>query len=77
MKLRLSSLADVDPLSVPLPHGTEVITRIDRTAGDRRIDQGALGRVTGIEDGVYRVALVGHVVFAVVAAWIVNWRQAS
>lgn len=27
--------------------------------------------------GITWVALVGHVVFAVVAAWIVNWRQAS
>ncbi len=69
MKLRLSSLADVDPLAVPLPHGTEVITRVDRVAGDRvaggrRIDQGALGRVVGTRDGVYDVALVGHGVVA-------------
>ncbi len=70
MKLRLSALADVDPLSVPLPHGTEVITRVDRVvgdrvagdrvAGDRRIDQGALGRVVGTKEGIYQVAVVGH-----------------
>ncbi len=60
MKLRLSALGDVDPLSVPLPHGTEVITRVCRVAGDRRIDQGALGRVVGTHDGVYDIVLVGH-----------------
>ncbi len=57
MKLRPASLADVDPLSVPLPHGTEVITRVARVAGDRRIEQGALGRVVADRDGVYDVAL--------------------
>ena len=60
MKLRLSTLEEIDPLSVPLPHGTEVITRVERITGDRRIDQGALGRVVGAADGVYQVALVGH-----------------
>ncbi len=60
MKLRLSSLSDVDPLTVPLPHGTEVITRVERVAGERRIAQGALGRVVGTSEGVYEVALVGH-----------------
>ena len=60
MKLRLSSLQDVDPLSVPLPHGTEVITRVERVMGEKRIDQGALGRVADTDGGVYQVALVGH-----------------
>ncbi len=63
MKLRLSSLADIDPLSVPLPHGTEVITRVERVVGGRRIDQGTMGRVAGTRDGLYDVALVGLGVF--------------
>jgi len=41
-------MGDVDPLSVPLPHGTEVTTRVDRSlGGDRVVPQGALGRVVG------------------------------
>ena len=38
-------LAPIDPLAVPLPHGTEVTTRVERLAGDRRIPQGVVGRV--------------------------------
>ncbi|HET9594061.1 MAG TPA: nucleotidyltransferase domain-containing protein, partial [Anaeromyxobacteraceae bacterium] len=46
-------LAPIDPLAVPLPHGTEVTTRVDRMAGERRVPQGVVGRVVAIrEDGL-------------------------
>ncbi|CAN5722901.1 hypothetical protein BH11MYX2_BH11MYX2_38830 [soil metagenome] len=49
MALRLGGLADIDPTSVPLPLGTDVITRVDRTVdGELRL-QGATGRVTKLE----------------------------
>jgi hypothetical protein len=57
--LRLKGLRDIDPESVPLPHGTEVTTRVDRFAGDRRIPQGAMGRVVRAEEDEVRVAIVG------------------
>jgi RNA repair pathway DNA polymerase beta family len=46
-------LAPIDPLAIPLPHGTEVTTRVDRLAGNRRVPQGVVGRVVAIrEDGL-------------------------
>ena len=45
MKLNINSLTDVDPLRVPLPHGTEVTTRVDRQIEGRVVKQGAVGRV--------------------------------
>ncbi len=59
MKLRLSELADIDPLRVPLPHGTEVTTRVDRTVGERVVRQGAIGRVKAIEGAKITVHIVG------------------
>ena len=59
MKLRLKSFADVDPLKVPLPNGTEVTTRVERMAGEHRVSQGALGRVVGAADGAFDVHIVG------------------
>ncbi len=59
MKLRIKGLADVDPLRVPLPHGTEVSTRVDRTVAGRVISQGAVGRVRAIEGGAITVHIVG------------------
>jgi predicted nucleotidyltransferase len=44
-----------DPLSVPLPNGTEITTRVDRG----RIPAGAVGRVTSQEGDLYRVQVVG------------------
>jgi hypothetical protein len=35
----------LDPTEVPLPSGTKVTTRVDRLEGERRIPQGAVGRV--------------------------------
>jgi hypothetical protein len=49
MALRLGGLADLDPQTVPLPAGTEVTTRVDRTAGEWVIPQGASGRVTAVD----------------------------
>ena len=49
MALRLGGLADLDPAAVPLPVGTEVVTRVDRAVdGELRL-QGATGRVARIE----------------------------
>ncbi|MBM7114235.1 DNA polymerase beta superfamily protein [Archangium primigenium] len=49
----------VDRLSVPLPHGTEVTTRVERLAGERRIPQGVVGRVARARDGGFDVQIVG------------------
>lgn len=57
--LRLRGLGDIDPESVALPHGTEVVTRVDRMAGERRVPQGAVGRVVGVEGDRVEVAIVG------------------
>jgi hypothetical protein len=57
--LRIGGLADLDRLAAPLPVGTEVITRVDRTVGDRVITGGAVGRVTAIEGEAFEVELVG------------------
>jgi len=66
MDLRLRGLHDIDPESVPLPHGTEVVTRVDRLAGERRIPQGAVGRVVRVDgDSVHvRVVGVGEAIYA-------------
>ncbi|HEY8143101.1 MAG TPA: nucleotidyltransferase domain-containing protein [Kofleriaceae bacterium] len=57
--LRLRGLGDIDPESVALPHGTEVVTRVDRMAGERRVPQGAVGRVVQVEGDRVEVAIVG------------------
>lgn len=59
MKLRLTGLADIDPLSVPLPNGTEVCTRVDRMLGDYRVGQGAIGRVVGAKGGAFDINILG------------------
>ena len=57
--LRLRGLHGIDPEAVPLPHGTEVVTRVDRLTGERRIPQGAVGRVVRIEGDAVTVRVVG------------------
>ena len=57
--LRLRGLRDIDPETVPLPHGTEVITRVDRVLGDRRIPQGAMGRVVRVVGDDVTVQVIG------------------
>lgn len=59
LKLRMTGLADVDPLRVPLPHGTEVTTRVDRTVDGRVVRAGAVGRVVTIEGDAVTVRIVG------------------
>jgi hypothetical protein len=56
---RPRGLASIDPLSVPLPHGTEVTTRVERVAGDRRVPQGVVGRVVAIRDDGFDVLVTG------------------
>lgn len=49
MGRRLPGLADIDPLSAPLPHGTEVTTRVERRRcmDDRPHLHGAVSRDKG------------------------------
>jgi hypothetical protein len=58
--IRVKKLAAVDPRSAPLPHGTEVTTRVDRVLSeDRRVPQGAVGRVVAVNVDEIDVAIVG------------------
>lgn len=59
MDLRLRGLTQLDPLAVPLPNGTEVTTRVDRVLGDRRVPQGAVGRVLAARPEGIDVMLIG------------------
>ena len=59
MDLRLRTLEHLDSRAVPLPHGTEVVTRVDRIAGERRVPQGSVGRVTKTDGDALEVAIVG------------------
>ena len=54
-------LKGLDPHTVPLPHGTEVVLGVERTVGGKRVPQGALGRVTKSPDeaGMVEVMIVG------------------
>ncbi|HLL24187.1 MAG TPA: nucleotidyltransferase domain-containing protein, partial [Kofleriaceae bacterium] len=45
---RLGGLVDLDPQAVPLPAGTEIVTRVDRMVDGEVRPQGASGRVKGI-----------------------------
>lgn len=51
MALRLGGLADLDPAAVPLPPGTEVITRVARVVDGELRPGGAAGRVVSIAQG--------------------------
>ena len=53
------ALAAIDPLAAPLPHGTEVTTRVERQLGERRIPQGVVGRVVTIRDDGFDVLVTG------------------
>ena len=59
MDLRLTHLSNLDPQGVVLPHGTEVVTRVDRVHGERRVPQGTVGRVVKIEGDDHDVLVVG------------------
>jgi hypothetical protein len=54
-----SPLGGIDPLATPLPHGTEVTTRVEKFSGERRIPQGVVGRVVRAHDGGFDVLVVG------------------
>lgn len=55
----MKKLASVDPRSAPLPNGTEVTTRVDRVVDERRVPQGAVGRVVAVSGEDVDVAIVG------------------
>ena len=59
MSIRLRGMEQLDPVAVPLPHGTEVITRVDRARRRARVPQGAVGRVIAQLDGDLDVQIVG------------------
>src|SRR3954471_6951996 len=63
MSIRVRGMEHHDPLSVPLPNGTEVTTRVDRgviaAGGERRIPAGAVGRVVAQREDAYDVQIVG------------------
>lgn len=61
MDLRIKGLGGVDPRGLPLPNGTEVTVGVDRMLGDRRVPQGASGRVVKAEPerDVFDVHIVG------------------
>ena len=44
---RLGGIDDLDPMTVPLPPGTEVTTRVDRVVGDRVVTRGAVATRPG------------------------------
>jgi hypothetical protein len=59
MTSRLPGLTEVDPRAVPLPHGTEVTTRVERHLHGRRVPQGLVGRVVRARDGGFDVLITG------------------
>ena len=59
MTSRISALAELDPLSIPLPHGTEVTLRVERLLNGRRVPQGLVGRVVRARDGGFDVLVTG------------------
>jgi hypothetical protein len=58
MALRLGGLADIDPTSVPLPPGTEVVSRVDREVDGELRPQGATGRVSKLDGDRVEVTFV-------------------
>ena len=61
MTRRPRPLKGLDPHTVPLPHGTEVVLGVERTVAGKRVPQGALGRVTKSPDerGMVEITIVG------------------
>jgi len=58
MALRLGGLGDIDPSAVPLPAGTEVVTRVDREVDGELRPQGASGRVGKLEGELVEVVFI-------------------
>lgn len=71
MELRIRGLADHDPRSVLLPHGTEITTRVDRTIPDRDrvVPQGTVGRIVGLD------AVAETVDVSIVGIGVVRYRR--
>ncbi len=59
MAQRISGLSEIDPLQVPLPHGTEVTTRVERVVSGKRVPRGLAGRVVRARDGGIDVLIAG------------------
>ncbi|WP_394841323.1 nucleotidyltransferase domain-containing protein [Pendulispora brunnea] len=61
MDLRIRSLDHLDARAIALPHGTEVVTRVDRMvpSTERRIPQGTIGRVSRTSGDDVDVTIVG------------------
>ena len=67
---RPKGFSPIDPLSVPLPHGTEVTTRIERVLGGTRVPRGVVGRVVKLRDDGVNVQVTGFgVVFYAATSW--------
>jgi hypothetical protein len=58
MALRLGGLDELDPTAVPLPPGTEIVTRVDRAVGGEVRPQGATGRVVRVDGERVEVSFV-------------------
>ncbi|MEZ4362048.1 MAG: nucleotidyltransferase domain-containing protein [Kofleriaceae bacterium] len=58
MALRIGGLSDLDVLTVPLPAGTEITTRVDREFEGALRPQGVVGRVVGQADGLVEVVFL-------------------
>ena len=59
MDLRIRSLTTLDSRAVPLPHGTEVVTRVEKSLGERRVPRGSIGRVAKVDGEEIDVVIVG------------------
>ncbi len=59
MTQRLAALQTVDPLSVPLPNGTQVTLRVDVATAQRSIPRGTVGRVVATHERGVDVLVVG------------------
>ena len=59
MGKRIAGLSELDPLAVPLPHGTEVTLRAERIVEGRKVPRGLTGRVVRARDGGLDILIVG------------------
>ena len=59
MSSRIPGLQAIDPLAVPLPHGTEVTVRAERVLDGRRVPQGLIGRVVRAQGDTFEVQMSG------------------
>ena len=59
LNLHLHNLDHLDPRAVTLPHGTEIVTRVERIVGERRVPQGTIGRVSKVNGDTVDITVVG------------------